>query len=355
MSLESPHVWCKYGVVTEDDLVADLERWTSFHLAGRLHKPALFLSAPEQCVPPTLHAALLKSRSMAIAAALLQHPEIFTFRKLLETILSLSYIGDIRLPFAEDPSKIQKLLQAQLFPLADLYLGLLGAPTQQWNWPHGTSLQPAAPDPVHPDGDADHAGGRRPVRPVVAYDPASRNILRVACLPSELAEATTSSTMAPDVLQAITEAAEHVAAQSTQRLMGETEQMKNVSSSPRSALAKALLSDAFILQQDKSDEACEYVFSLLPDTLRRAASNASASIRFRRLVSPFSLLSNKRLNAVLGHPLPHDKAAIQSALQTLNRQSSLSVAVKSVQTAGPVRCAQYAFPKFVKRIAGAFE
>lgn len=35
---QSRDLWCKYGVISESDLIADLVEWEPFHFAGRFHK-----------------------------------------------------------------------------------------------------------------------------------------------------------------------------------------------------------------------------------------------------------------------------------------------------------------------------
>lgn len=37
----------KYGIIEVDDLVQDLEQWTTLYCAGRLHKPVLFVERGE--------------------------------------------------------------------------------------------------------------------------------------------------------------------------------------------------------------------------------------------------------------------------------------------------------------------
>ena len=63
----------KYGVVSTSALLRDLWNWDSFYVAGRLHKPVLFLvrdAAVDRAVAANIDAAL--------AAALLLLPARFT-------------------------------------------------------------------------------------------------------------------------------------------------------------------------------------------------------------------------------------------------------------------------------------
>ncbi|XP_017240790.1 uncharacterized protein LOC108213493 isoform X3 [Daucus carota subsp. sativus] len=63
----------KYGVVRVDDLIQDILDWKTFYLSGRLQKPE----------------------------------DLYT------KICSLSYMGDLRMFFAEDKNKVKKIVQGQ--------------------------------------------------------------------------------------------------------------------------------------------------------------------------------------------------------------------------------------------------
>ena len=77
----------KYGVVSTSALLRDLWDWDSFYVAGRLHKPVLFLvrdAAVDRAVAANIDAAL--------AAALLLLPARFT------AMVCQSLIRCVRLP-----------------------------------------------------------------------------------------------------------------------------------------------------------------------------------------------------------------------------------------------------------------
>ena len=77
----------KYGVVSTSALLRDIWNWDSFYVAGRLHKPVLFLvrdAAVDRAVAANIDAAL--------AAALLLLPPRFTAK------VSQSPIRCVRLP-----------------------------------------------------------------------------------------------------------------------------------------------------------------------------------------------------------------------------------------------------------------
>jgi hypothetical protein len=110
----------KYGVFSEGALLSDLESWGELYLAGRLQKPTLRLSPspPESSPSPSssfaseLEAALEANAASALAAALLLLPPTFSHSRLLSTLVSLSYSGDLRMAAAaEDPMKVEKIVR----------------------------------------------------------------------------------------------------------------------------------------------------------------------------------------------------------------------------------------------------
>ncbi|CAK0784052.1 hypothetical protein CVIRNUC_007255 [Coccomyxa viridis] len=107
----------KYGVVSTSALLRDLWSWDSFYVAGRLHKPVLFLvrdAAVDRAVAANIDAAL--------AAALLLLPARFTAKALMEAICGLSYAGDIRMRWGEDARKVQRIVEGSWAPLAQMFL-----------------------------------------------------------------------------------------------------------------------------------------------------------------------------------------------------------------------------------------
>ncbi|XP_022146570.1 phosphatidate cytidylyltransferase, mitochondrial isoform X1 [Momordica charantia] len=102
----------KYGVVRMHDLIQDILYWKTFYLSGRLQKPVNILV-------DTLDVRQLNSVNLrsAVSAALLLLPPEFTEVDLYAKICSLSYMGDLRMLFAEDRDKVNKIVggQFQLF------------------------------------------------------------------------------------------------------------------------------------------------------------------------------------------------------------------------------------------------
>ncbi|KAG9509101.1 Phosphatidate cytidylyltransferase, mitochondrial, partial [Fragariocoptes setiger] len=124
----------KYGVINRDHLINDLLDWETLYIAGRLHKPTNFVIGPD-C--DYLRQALKINLDSALRSSLLLLPEIFLERQLYKMIVSLSYMGDFRMKFGEDKSKIDNILDAQLDRLINIYQPMLSSSTFQdvvkWN------------------------------------------------------------------------------------------------------------------------------------------------------------------------------------------------------------------------------
>jgi len=108
----------KYGVISTDALITDLLDWTSLYLAGRLHKPVLYLKDPCNV---DLHSAIQVNLENAVHTALLLLPEKFSEFQLYSTLASLSYTGDIRMGLAENDNKIANIVSANLENFRSLY------------------------------------------------------------------------------------------------------------------------------------------------------------------------------------------------------------------------------------------
>ena len=99
----------KFIVVDKRLLYYDLKTWKHFSLAGRFQKEMVLLIDNSDGVLPQLMEANYKN---AVKAGLLMNPaRSISERKLFETIVDLSYRGDLRKIFhMEDPNKIPNIV-----------------------------------------------------------------------------------------------------------------------------------------------------------------------------------------------------------------------------------------------------
>lgn len=128
----------KYGVITIDDLCQELTEWNTLYLSGRMHKPIKILRDE-----PRVRIAYNMNLIAALRVAMLLLPEKFSEHELYSTISKISYIGDLRMKFAESPYKPETIANTQIWDFHQLYFPLIeklpniqvisGKPTKEMN------------------------------------------------------------------------------------------------------------------------------------------------------------------------------------------------------------------------------
>ena len=138
----------KYGVMSVDHLLDDLLNWKYLYAAGRLHKPVR-ISPPVTGATcgnnPTrrgdlpkvkfaegerrdkILAASRENLRHALRAALLMLPSEFSAEDLYTAIAALSYNGDWRMVFGENPHKVSNIVSAQISLFHSLYGPILNS------------------------------------------------------------------------------------------------------------------------------------------------------------------------------------------------------------------------------------
>eukprot|EP00249_Psilotum_nudum_P028940 c38974_g1_i1 orf=282-1292(+) len=96
----------KYGVMSMNNLVQDILRWQQLYISGRLQKPVRILVDNWELAK--VNQVNLQS---AVCAALLLLPAQFSEEDLYIKIGSLSYMGDVRMLFAEDKDKVCRIVR----------------------------------------------------------------------------------------------------------------------------------------------------------------------------------------------------------------------------------------------------
>lgn len=112
------NVTIKYGVVATSDLIRDCTQWPYLYLAGRLQKPVTIVT---EHVPEQVAGALEQNLSQALSAALILLPAKFTAYELFYKVAQLSYRGDFRMVFGENPNKVQNIVRPQVTKFLSLY------------------------------------------------------------------------------------------------------------------------------------------------------------------------------------------------------------------------------------------
>lgn len=122
----------KYGVIGMDYLTQDILSWKTLYISGRLQKPVRILV--DDWAISRVNQVNLQA---AASAALLLLPAEFSEEEFYEKVCGLSYMGDVRMLFAEDKNKVQRIVQGSAEHFHTLYhtplchlaaLGLLELP-----------------------------------------------------------------------------------------------------------------------------------------------------------------------------------------------------------------------------------
>lgn len=106
----------KYGVISLSSLKRDLLTWDSLYVAGRLQKPVCILKAREDIIR-----SMNENLKSAVLAVLPLLPPRFSARELFLAITGLSYNGDIRTWFAENPNKVENIVSGNYDYFNELY------------------------------------------------------------------------------------------------------------------------------------------------------------------------------------------------------------------------------------------
>lgn len=109
----------KYGIISKEDFIKDLEEWNLLYTAGRVHKPYYTIKSPSADIAPFLKENLHYAFRMAV---LLLAKDELTHKEIFEKITALSYMGD---PRPEDPKKIKNIVSKNLDAFHALYKEVL--------------------------------------------------------------------------------------------------------------------------------------------------------------------------------------------------------------------------------------
>ncbi|EGZ13450.1 hypothetical protein PHYSODRAFT_460205, partial [Phytophthora sojae] len=106
----------KYGVVSTQTLCEDLQTWKTLYLSGRMHKPVSIIGTSD-----AIQVASSTNLSHALNYALLCLPEKFSEHDLYMKIAGISYLGDFRMTFGENPKKVRNIVDGNLKSFRELY------------------------------------------------------------------------------------------------------------------------------------------------------------------------------------------------------------------------------------------
>ena len=106
----------KYGVIEVLDFISGLDTWNNMFMAGRFHKPVLEINSEEE-----IREAIDYNRKCALLVACLFCDSLVTDREIYNKLCGLSYLGDARMAIAENPHKVENIVEGSYEKLRELY------------------------------------------------------------------------------------------------------------------------------------------------------------------------------------------------------------------------------------------
>lgn len=107
----------KYGLIEKDRLLDDLKTWKHFYVCGRMQKPISVIKSNDE-----IDKAIESNRKYALLVSLLiLNHDILKVSELLEQICRLSYDGDVRTLFVENPNKVKNIVNGSYDDLVNMY------------------------------------------------------------------------------------------------------------------------------------------------------------------------------------------------------------------------------------------
>ena len=107
----------KYGTIEAKDLKKYLETWKSFYLPGRFQKNVYTIVENKEITD-----LIEKNRDSALLlSTFLQKEDEVSKKDLLVTLCGLSYLGDTRMKFAENPKKVLNIVEGSFDAFNRIY------------------------------------------------------------------------------------------------------------------------------------------------------------------------------------------------------------------------------------------
>lgn len=365
----------KYIVVSKKDLIADLNRWSEFYLAGRLQKPSLILNLGNEKLAKTVGDLTLLSSSInpraaapeaenalqhgltenilnATRLALLSSARSVPLRDLLRSISSFSYKGDWRNLFIDESKKARGLVSADLLSFVHLYVPLLPGLRKAWKLKLDEGDDDILKGRYIPDQFRSAAAERNGTQGTSSVGGSGVNPADFQLQFDLVFKKAENEKLLLDIIDKTkTPLHKYVTENLEARLSSPGGGLSpSMSQQPGPELLEALKvlsSDEFVLKQSFSSEAHCSLFHALPDNLQRHAISESARARLIRILSPFNLLNSERDRDILGGPLPWERRCVESALRRIVRRSSIRALVKAAPLTGPKRAGMYGLQKWI--------
>ena len=120
----------KYGVIEIIDFINGLDTWNNMFMAGRFHKPVMELKSEEG-----IRDSIFYNRKCALMIACLFCDKISNAQDIYVKLCGLSYLGDARMAIAENPRKVENIVEGsfdklqEIYPLNEPFLKIVGEDT----------------------------------------------------------------------------------------------------------------------------------------------------------------------------------------------------------------------------------